>query len=129
MAYATAADLASHGLPDVALAGFTSIQITAALVNASDEADSYLRARYQLPLVTWGADITSKVCQIAAWHLLCSKGFNPESGSDIAVRTRYTDAVAWLRNVSKRITHANVTPVSNTVTGIPQTNANPLRGW
>jgi len=129
MAYATSLDLASNGLPDAALLAFTSTQITAALANASDEADSYLRARYQLPLVTWGADITSKVCQIAAWHLLCTKGFNPESGSDIAVRTRYTDAVSWFRDVSKRITHANVTPLSDTVTGLPQTNGNLLRGW
>jgi phage gp36-like protein len=53
MTYATRDDLFRLGLPEGALRGVSPSTIEEALEAASRLADSYLRARYALPLSSW----------------------------------------------------------------------------
>ncbi len=117
--YATPADLALYGLPAAALVGIDpTTQQQPALDAASAEADTYLRNKFTLPLIApYPKDLVKYVCKIAAWELLAVRGFNPESGSDVAVRTGYKDAVNWLEKVSRgditpAITDSAQSPVS-----------------
>lgn len=106
MAYATTSDLYRLALRQAALSGIPAAEQDAALEAASCVADSYLQARYQLPLAAWDDDLRRAVAIIAAYDLLSGRGFAPE-GSDEHVRLRYEDALRWLRDVSTGV----VTPV------------------
>jgi phage gp36-like protein len=129
MAYATPADLAQLGLAAGALAGVSLDAQTAALQSASDEADGYLSARYTLPLLVWGGDLKLRVCELAAWTVLKTRGFDPASG-DAALRDASTDARKWLADVSARRVNPRVTDSSPTQTpAAPQVVSNPRRGW
>lgn len=106
MAYADVADLYRLALRQAALSGILVADQNAALEAASRVADSYLQARYKLPLTAWGDDLRRAVAIIAAYDLLAGRGFTPE-GADEHVRLRYEDALRWLRDVSLGV----VTPV------------------
>lgn len=100
MAYATRTDLTRFGLPSGALTGIADATQDAALEAASDVADSYMRSRYTLPLTGYGDDLKRAVCAIAAWDLLSTRGYDPNRGSDEAVRMRADDAKGWLKDIS-----------------------------
>lgn len=70
----------------------------AQLVNASTLIDGYLRDQYQLPLNKWGSDIVQATCDIAAYRLVCLRGFNPER--DGHYETNFKAAVKWLEQVA-----------------------------
>ena len=66
MAYAERTHLAQWGLPSTALSAIPTGTQDAALASASAKADSYLRARYALPLSAWGNELRQAVCELAA---------------------------------------------------------------
>lgn len=96
MPYATQADLES---------AFTSAEITqlvaggrdvdTALTAASQEADSYLATRYAVPIAAnpLPEHLVEVVCDIARYRLYAG-------AADEEVQTRYTQAIAWLKDVS-----------------------------
>ena len=100
MAYATTSDLYAMGLPSAALTGVASEAITAALDGASSICDSYLRGSFGTPIATPSAALKLCVCRIAAYTLLCSRGFNPEALDGVA-RKNYDDAISWLKDCHK----------------------------
>lgn len=97
--YANLDDLDALGMPAAALATRTPSQRAAALAAASEKADGKLAVAFDLPLVSWGLDLTEAVCKIAAYDLLSVRGFNPD-GADQNIRDRYDDAWKWLREVA-----------------------------
>ncbi len=105
--YALPADLTRHGASDGALSEFPVAYQQSALDAASAVADGYLAARYRLPLIAQGTPpvfdvgLVVAVCQIAAYNLLSSRGYNPELTGDTNVRSRYLDALKWLRGVAE----------------------------
>ena len=99
--YATVQDLYRFGAPAAAFVEVSTLDQEAALEGASGTADGYLRAKFKLPLTAVTTDLTRAVCQVAAYDLLSVRGFNPEQGSDINVRSRYEDAIRWLEQVAK----------------------------
>lgn len=99
-AYATTSDLYRLALRRTALEGIPQADQERALEAASRLADSYLQARYRLPLTAWGDDLRRAVAVIAAYDLLAGRGFAPE-GVDEHIRLRYEDAITWLRDVSR----------------------------
>lgn len=105
MAYASRTDLTTHGLSSAAIGSISTTAQDAALDAASRVADSYLRARYAVPVTGYGVDLTRAVCSIAAWDLLSVRGFDPQRGGDEAVRLRAEDALRWLRDVSSGKAH------------------------
>ncbi len=87
------------GLPTGWLTAVSSEDQETAIAAASSLADSYLSARYTLPLSEWGYDLRRVVCHIASWDLLSRRGFDPENAADKAIRMRYDDAIKWLADV------------------------------
>lgn len=99
----TDAELLAMGIASTALASITSGTRDQARAAASDLALSYVAKRYKLPLVSWGNDLRRAVAHIAAYDLLCARGFNPAAGSDDSIKQRHDTAVSWLRDVSRGI--------------------------
>ena len=100
MTYATRDDLFRLGLPEGALRGVSLSAIEDALKAASRLADSYLRARYVLPLTAWDEALTRAVAAIAAYDLMAVRGYDPARGADEVLRLRYEDAIRWLERVA-----------------------------
>jgi phage gp36-like protein len=97
--YATTTDLA-NAIASAALthpSTGTTAQ-NAQLLRASEFIDGYLRSQYTLPLNTWGSDVVDKCCDIAAYHLVCLRGFNPEADGHFL--ENYKMAIKWLESVS-----------------------------
>lgn len=128
--YATTTQLAQYGAASTALSSVPSGTQTAAIAAASELADSYLRTRYSLPLLSWGSDLTRAVCQIAAYDVFVSRGYNPAAAADVNYRMRYEDAVAWLKSVARQEAQADVTPSANqAVYDEPVIHTHPKQGW
>lgn len=114
--YATLVELTSLGVPAASLTGTTSDQQTAALVAASSIVDSYVGARFKLPLSNYGADLKICVCKIAGYNLLTTRGMSPGNDAGDALRNAYKDQMAWLKDISDgRATPA--WPVASDVNG------------
>lgn len=68
-------------------------KITQALQDASALADTYLRARYALPLAGMPRALVLAVCDIARYYLY-------EDAVTDMVKNRYDQAIAWLKQVA-----------------------------
>ena len=128
MAYATRDDLARLGLPPAVLSAIPTADQDAALEAASDLADSYLSARYTLPLVSWEDDLRRAVAHIAAYDLMVRRGFNP-TGADEQIRLRYEDAIRWLEGVARGLLHPQIVDSSPEDLPGPVGYTRPRRGW
>ena len=111
--YATRADLATV----VAATALSHPSTGAAaqdaqLLRASEFADSYLRSQYTLPLVRWGSDLVQAVCDVAAYRLLCLRGFDPEK--DGLYLDNYNMASKWLRDIGSGVVTPDVFDSSTT---------------
>ena len=134
MAYATTTDLARLGIASAALTGMATPTQEAALEAASVLADGYLRGRYTLPLTAWGEDLTRAVCAIAAWDLLCARGFDPNRSGDAAIEARAATATSWLKDVAAgrvRLSGGNTTPTAtrHARASGPRVSSDRTRGW
>lgn len=104
MSYATAADLEARitqseliRLTDEADTGAVdAAKVTAALEAADTEIDSYLAARYTLPLTDPQPLLTSLAVDIAIWNLYAVD----ETGAPETRKDRYQAAVATLGRLS-----------------------------
>ncbi|GAB6035820.1 DUF1320 domain-containing protein [Fundidesulfovibrio butyratiphilus] len=66
-----------------------------ALARASSEADSYLSARYRLPLAVVDQALTDAVCQIARYRLT-----GAQANETDPVQQRYDRAIKWLERIA-----------------------------
>lgn len=140
MAYCTPADLTQY-LPQAVLGLVSAGQLQQACDDASQEADSYLRGRYQLPLLAWGNDVRRYTAWIAVYLVCQLIGFAPQAGSDRLITERYYQAVGWpdragtgwFPGIQRQAIHPDVTPsinpVNDAVTGLPQVRTSAQRGW
>ncbi len=128
--YASIDDFNACGLPPAALSNMGLNVVQSALARASRVADTFLRDRYHLPLVCpWDPALTQWVCHLAAFELLSTRGYNPNTqGIDMVVRMRYDDAMKALTRVAngqQQLCVRQATPPSNQ----PQLGTNPSRGY
>lgn len=86
----------------------TSVQ-TQQLVSASEYALGKLGGRYKRPLVSWQDDLRQAVCKIAAYELLCIRGFNPAAGADVNILERRNQADFWLTSVARQEISPDIT--------------------
>jgi phage gp36-like protein len=140
MAYCTPANLAQY-LPAAVLSLTTNAQQLQACDDASEEADSYMRGRYTLPLLAWGTDVTRYTSWIACYLLCQLIGFAPQAGSDRLIVERYYQAVGWpdragtgwFPGIQRQAIHPDVTPTiavgADAVHDLPQVRTAPQRGW
>lgn len=127
--YATIDDFTTSGLPNGALAAIDKQTWQKALDRASAYANSFIGDKYALPLVSpYDPALVDAVCQVAAWRLLCLRGFNPNNPGDQVVRQGWEDATAWLTRVANgqaSITVVQAVPPSYQ----PDTFSNQPRGY
>jgi phage gp36-like protein len=144
MAYATQTDLTRIGLPSNALLTLDAEQIAAALQNASDRADAYLRARYgntSVPLAKWDSTITEAVSKIAAYELMNLRGHKPGGPDWELWRSRQQEALEYLGQIQRQQAHPLVTLAggaqapqqpnltSTSVVDLSSGATSPTRGW
>lgn len=131
-AYATAGEFDVHGIrPEARPAAITAEQISSAIVAASGKADSYLSARFRLPLSSWGIDLTQAVCAIAAFELVSSLLlFQPDPANNVVLVGRKDGAIEWLRQVAagkaNPVDLVDSEPPANSVARV---HSKPARGW
>lgn len=129
--YATIANLATV-MTAKELTGISSDNQTTALQRASAKADGYLVTKYRMPITAYGDDLTRCVCDIAAYDLLSAKALNPQAGP-WNVRTRYDDAISWLKDIARGIvTPSGITDSSSTSQprgNQPRVRTSDTRGW
>lgn len=131
MAYAVLADLPIYGMPELVANSFSSSDREKELDAASKFADSYLATQYdadELPLTTYGVDLTQVVCKIAAYELLRKRGFDsPNEGNSF--KAARDEAVSWLKDVSagRASVSGGTTTASPEFSSVVYTSAK--RGW
>ncbi len=118
-------------IPAAAVSSIPPADQDQALAAASDEADSYMRNKYTLPLVSWTQDLRRAVCRIAAYTLLSSRGFNPQENSgDQNIADNNSKAVAWLRDVGKGLASPGLVDSSpSQLPAVPSVSSNRRRRW
>lgn len=138
--YVTTAELPQY-FPAAVLDLFTTNQKDQACLDATQEADSYMRGRFQLPLVAWGNDLKRYTAAIALYLLSQQLGFAPQAGADRLIVERYYSAVGWpdrpgtgwFPGIQRQSIHPDVTPTlaspGNPVYDLPQVQTAQLRGW
>lgn len=106
MPYATSSDLDDYfGTAEVLIAadrdGDGSADtdvISTGLTAATEEIDSYLAVRYDLPLAATPGVLTRICCDLAMYHMSVLGASMTEDKE-----TRYNNSVKWLRDVSKGV--------------------------
>lgn len=144
--YCTPSQLAQVVQPAV-LSLATGAQQTQACVNATAEADSYLSNRFEMPLLSWGADLTLYTSYLAAYQLVrLLIGVAPQAGSDDVYDTLRRLAIGgkrneenaarqegWFEKVQRQAIVPDVTPTlavgSDPGHDAPQVTSLPQRGW
>jgi phage gp36-like protein len=141
--YCTPDDLVLYAANPLALQGISTAQQLGACNAASERADSYLRGRFPLPLLSWGIDLRIMTAYIAVYLLLSARGYAPDAGADSRIQQNYYEAVGfpdrpgsgWFPGVQRQAIHPDVQfaatapafSLPSVRTGGP--NANPIRGW
>lgn len=127
----TDAELLSLGLPGDALSSVDVAVRDAHRLTASNEALSYFKKRYTLPLVSVGSDTLQAVAAIAAQSLMGFRGYDPASKSGEQIDARAERARAWLRDVSRGIVEpidvVDSTPATDEEAPLVATE--PVAGW
>lgn len=101
MSYATRTHFDQYGLPTATLDALASSTVQEALLSsASGLMDSYLGARYSVPLSTYGAEVTECCCVLAAYTILQRRGFNPDNAWETAVQARRAEWLDWLKGLA-----------------------------
>jgi phage gp36-like protein len=128
--YASIDDLTQAGLPAGALASLDKRTWNQALIRASSLAASRIGCKYTLPLAApFDPALVDAVCQIAAWRLLCLRGFNPSNPGDQVVRQGYLDADEWLTKVANGQAQIQVVTQATPESLQPDTYSNTPRGY
>ena len=134
--------------PQTLFAGTTvdDTAVTKALLEATSVAYSFMRGRYNLPIV--GSDIGGmgifdpsivvRVCHIAAYNLMTGRGWNPAPDGDATIRKAYEEAVGlgtplgWFPQVQRQAIHPDVidsAPNAPPAYPFPSFTSSLPRGW
>jgi phage gp36-like protein len=105
--YATLADVYNSGLPLVAFGPVTVPQAQGMVDEANATIDSYIGAKFTLPLTSWGPDLRRASVVLARFAIISVRGFDPQDEGDKVFKQTYDDTVAWLKLIAK----GEVTPV------------------
>lgn len=139
--YCDPTDLPNY-LPAATLNLATDAQKLQACNDATEEMDSYLRGRFQLPLLAWGNDVRRMTAYVAVYLLMSGPiGWAPQAGTDENIRTNYYKVVGWpdrpgtgwAPGVQRQAIQPDVTPSiavgQDPGHDAPQVSSDPPRGW
>lgn len=91
-----------------------ALVLDTALISASNEADSYLARRYELPLPVVPAALKSVVCDIARYRLTGGQVLETDP-----IKDRYKLAIDWLRRLADgEVSLPELTPPANDDHGV-----------
>ncbi len=131
--YADKGELSDLGLRTGALEEITDETLDEHLQAASGIIDSYIGARYTLPLGTPYPMVLKRVCvTIAVYEILLWRGFNPET-YDTNYKDQYTWAMDWLDKVNRGLIGipgiiTTPSPGGDSMSS-PLVYSRPMRGW
>ncbi len=133
-AYATRTDLQRMGVRAGALTGASTDEQDQHLDAASRWADTFLRARYALPLTgTPDPALVEAVCARAAWTYLRANGFDAANASEVAIRDGAKEAEDMLKAVSESKRHLDIPETESdsfiAYQGGPEILSDDPRGW
>jgi phage gp36-like protein len=134
------ADLTQY-IPASTLALLSAPEQLQACVDATQEADSYMRGRYSMPLLAWGSDVKRYTAWIAVFLIMAKVGLQPRDTANDAITRNYYAAVGWpdrpgsgwFPGVQRQAIHPDVTP--SIIPGqdpghdIPRVTTSQTRGW
>ena len=127
--YATADDLVACGVSPEAIKRMGPDVIAAILAQASRTADGFLAQRYSLPLLSCGDDLTMLVCQIAAYRIMCRRGWNPADPNNAGLVFLYNEALRTLKSVAVGDLALSVVDTSPEPTYEPDLTSHRPRGY
>lgn len=126
--YATIEDLMSCGAPQASMAKVGVEEQRRALYQASRTVDQRLAARYRLPLVSYGDDLTQIVCVIAAFRLLSFRGWNPSDPANGGVVMMYQEALRTLDKVAQGDYTLSIVDTAPEPAATPDVTSDAMRG-
>lgn len=100
--YATLADVTASGITPAAIGPTITIQQQQAQLDAANaKIDSFIGAKFTLPVVSWGADLRDAAVAIAAFNIIAYRGFDPEDEGDKVFKARKDEALKWLELIAE----------------------------
>lgn len=140
--YVVYTDLPQY-LPTQVLNLATQQQQVQACLDATEEIDSYIRGRYEMPLLDWGTDLRRMTAYIAIYLLMSGPiGWAATNGNpDANITTNYYRVVGWpdkpgtgwAVGVQRQAIQPDVTPSipvgQDPGHDAPQVSSQPARGW
>jgi phage gp36-like protein len=134
--YVVYTDLPQY-LPSQVLNLATVVQQQQACTDATEEIDSYIRGRYEMPLLAWGTDLRRMAAYVAIYLLMSGPIGNPDAN----ITTNYYRVVGWpdrpgsgwAVGVQRQSIQPDVTPSipvgQDPGHDAPQVSSQPQRGW
>jgi hypothetical protein len=93
---------------------------------ASEFAASCILARSPtLPLAPYPEEIVQRVCEIAAYRILCVVGYKPASEFDTAVKDRHDAAETYFTDIRE----GRLTPTWLPLSSLAEASSDAPRGW
>lgn len=131
MGYAQATGDLLNVMPLSMMGPVTVVQQQAACDAASAEFDTCGRARYQYPIQQpYDLALIRDVCLVAAYEIICLRGFNPSSGSDKNFKDRAEQARKKWYEVKTQSSHYSIVEIGpSPFYAAPLVVGQPLQGW
>jgi phage gp36-like protein len=135
--YATAAQFYSLGLRQDGVPSGADVNLALQACSGMVDSAAAASGRFTAPFTVWTADITLNVCKLAAYEILSTEGFNPDTNSlDRTVLERWKQASQWLEMLrAGKLALPGVTDSSNPSEDVTAGVAEPVvdstdpRGW
>lgn len=127
--YITGAHILEFSLPELTVADFQPGTLEAAARAACSYANGYLKKRYKLGLLSWGEDLVQTLADMATWHAMGRRGWNPEGNANTdPVTMKLKMALQWLVDVRDYKIDPDVTESAPAVM-TPRARSDAPRGW
>jgi phage gp36-like protein len=98
--YATAVQFYSLGLRQDAVPSGADVNLALQACSGMVDSAAAASGRFNPPFTTWTEAMTLNVCKLAAYEILSTEGFNPDTNrQDRNVLTRWQQAMSWLKEL------------------------------
>lgn len=97
--YCTPTDLVTFVAPSAAWGTITATEKADAILSATAMVNSYLQARYDLPVSAWGRDIRRAAAILAGYDLLLTRSLFRDDTQRANLQLQYEQVIKWLEAV------------------------------
>lgn len=128
--YCTDEELTAMGAPVAAFARIVQADKDEMRASVSEFMDSFFRARYPMPILTWDRSVRECCATITAHRLLSVRGYSTSGGQDSSLATRSAAKELWLRDVARGVIHPLITATEKTgAIASPSVVSQRREGW